>query len=102
MLENYLRVSVRNMLRHRLFSVINILGLTLGITCSILIILFVSFEKSYDKYDIKADRIYRIAVSAMVGNTKINQIYSSVIGRRTLHDKKTPRSRLVGCRGIFI
>ena len=79
MLKNYLKIAFRNLIKQKLFSFINISGLAVGITCSILIILFVNYEKSYDQFNIKADRTYRVAVSALIGNTKINQTYSSAI-----------------------
>ena len=79
MLQNYFKIAVRNLIKHKLFSFINIFGLSIGIACSILIILFVNYENSYDQYNLKADRTYRIAVDAMVGNTKINQTYSSAV-----------------------
>lgn len=79
MLKNYFKIAFRNLIKQKLFSFINIFGLAIGITCSILIILFVNYEKSYDKFNNKADRTYRIAVSALIGNTKINQTYSSAI-----------------------
>ena len=79
MIKNYFKIAYRNLIKQKLFSFINIFGLATGITCSILIILFVNYEKSYDQFNKKADRTYRLAVSALIGNTKINQTYSSSI-----------------------
>ncbi len=50
MISNYFRIAMRNLLRNKGFSFINIFGLTLGIASSLLILLFVFFELSYDKY----------------------------------------------------
>jgi len=77
MIKNYLKIALRNIVKHKGFSFINIVGLAIGVACSILILLFVTHELSYDKFHEKADRIYRIAVRASVGDTKINQTYSS-------------------------
>ena len=60
MFKNYLKVAVRNILRQRIFSFINIIGLAIGIACCILILLFVRYELSYDKFNKKADGIYRV------------------------------------------
>jgi putative ABC transport system permease protein len=68
---------LRNLRKNKLFSVINILGFTLGISSVILILLFVFSELSYDRYNDKADRIYRLCIKAMIGNTPINQTWSS-------------------------
>ena len=60
MLKNYLKIAVRNILRQGIYSFINIIGLAVGIACCILILLFVRYELSYDKFNKKADRIYRV------------------------------------------
>ena len=60
MLRNYFRIAFRNLWRHRVFSFINIMGLTVGMTACFLIFLYVRFELSYDSFHTKADRIYRI------------------------------------------
>src|SRR5689334_1415963 len=60
MLKNYFKIAFRNLWRHRVFSFINIMGLTVGMTACLLIFLYVRFEMSYDQFHTKADRIYRI------------------------------------------
>ena len=62
MLRNYMIVAVRNLLRHKVYSAINIAGLAIGLACCILILLFVQDELSYDRYHEKAGRIYRFTV----------------------------------------
>ena len=59
MLRNYLKIALRNLLKYKAYSLINILGLAVGITACMMILLYVNDELSYDKYNIKADRIYR-------------------------------------------
>ena len=59
MIKNYLKVAMRYLLRNKGYTTINILGLAIGITCCILIMLFVRSEFSYDKFHRKSDRIYR-------------------------------------------
>ena len=60
MLKNYIRVAFRNLWRHRAFAALNILGLTVGISACLLISLYVQFEWSYDRFNSKADRIFRV------------------------------------------
>ena len=60
MFKNYLKIAFRNLWKHRVFSGINVLGLTVGMTACFLIFLYVKFELSYDSFHSKADRIYRI------------------------------------------
>jgi len=60
MFKNYLKIAWRNLIKNKLFSTINIVGLSVGITCCTLIYLYVNHELSYDAYHEKADRIYRI------------------------------------------
>jgi len=64
MFKNYLIVTIRNLFRNGFYSVINIAGLAIGITCSILILLWVDHETSYDKFHPKADRLYQVWVHA--------------------------------------
>lgn len=60
MIRNYILTTLRSFWKNRSHAFINILGLSLGITCTILIFLILRFELSYDTYHSKADRIYRI------------------------------------------
>lgn len=60
MFKNYIKVAFRNLWRNRGFSFINIAGLSIGLTASFLILLYVSFELSYDRFHSKADKIYRV------------------------------------------
>lgn len=60
MYRNYVRTALRNLLKHKLFSAINIIGLSCGISACLLIALFVQSESSYDKHWSNADRLYRL------------------------------------------
>ncbi len=60
MLRNYVRIAVRSLLRDRHYSVVNIIGLSLSISCSLVIFLLVKHELSYDAFQAKADRLYRV------------------------------------------
>jgi putative ABC transport system permease protein len=60
MISNYLRIAFRNLWKHKIFSFINIMGLTVGMTSCFLIFMYVKFELSYDSMHSKADRIYRV------------------------------------------
>ena len=64
MLRNYFLVTFRNLIKNRLYSFINIAGLAIGITCSILIILWVSDELSYDKNIPKGNRLQQVYVNS--------------------------------------
>ena len=60
MIKSYFKIAWRNLIKNKLFSFINIIGLSVGIACCVLIFLYVQNELSYDKYNDKADRIYRV------------------------------------------
>jgi len=62
MLKNYLKITLRNLKRHKIFSFINIFGLSVGLAFSLLILLFVRNELNYDSFHKNADRIYRISL----------------------------------------
>jgi putative ABC transport system permease protein len=60
MLKNYLKIAFRNLSKNRILSFINIFGLASGIACSLLIILFIKDELSFDKFNKNPERIYRV------------------------------------------
>src|SRR5262249_43178007 len=60
MIKNYFKTAWRNLLRSRIYSFINIAGLSVGLACTMLIILYVKDEVSYDKFHKKLTQIYRI------------------------------------------
>ncbi|MCF2443490.1 ABC transporter permease [Dyadobacter sp. CY345] len=60
MIKNHLKIAFRNLSKHKIFSLINILGLAVGMCACFLIALYVSFELSYDTFHNKADRIFRL------------------------------------------
>ena len=62
MLRNHLKIAYRNILKYKGYSFINIIGLTLGIAAAIFIWQYVAFEKSYENFHTKADRIYRLPI----------------------------------------
>ncbi len=60
MFENYLKIAFRNLRKHKGYSFINIAGLSIGMACCVLILLFVQFEFSFDKFHEKKASIYRV------------------------------------------
>ena len=72
MFKNYLKAAFRNIKRQKGYSFINIFGLAAGMAVCLLILLYVNFELSYDRYHENSDRIYRINNSYKVGNTTRN------------------------------
>ncbi len=61
MLKNYLKVTMRNLLKHKGYSALNIVGLAVGMACSILILFWVKDELSYDKFHSKSENLYVVA-----------------------------------------
>ena len=68
MFKNYFKIAFRNLGKHKSFAVINIAGLTLGLSCALIIFLLVSFELSFDTFHSKADRIYRVLTASDLGD----------------------------------
>jgi len=64
MLQNYLKVAFRNLWKNKLFSAANIFGLAIGMTACLLILQYVEWERSYDRFHENADRIYRVAMES--------------------------------------
>ncbi|MGZ3944724.1 MAG: ABC transporter permease [Mucilaginibacter sp.] len=73
MIKNYLTVAWRNLFRNKFFSTINILGLALGMACSILILLWVQNELSVDAYHVNGPNIYSIVERQYYDNKVMGQ-----------------------------
>jgi putative ABC transport system permease protein len=87
MFKNLIKTAVRHILKHIGYSLLNILGLTLGITSALFLIIYVSNEVSYDRYHEKADRIYRVSSSIKEPDDKFTWIVAQIpFGPQVVHD----------------
>ncbi len=77
MLKNYLKIAWRNLVKNKGFTAINIIGLSMGLGCFIIIGMYVADELSYDRYNEKAERIYRINSDLRFGGTDLNMAVSA-------------------------
>ena len=68
MFKNYLKMTLRNLKKHKGYSFLNIAGLSVGMACFILVLLFVQYEFRYEKHHINAERIYRLIVEQNLGD----------------------------------
>ena len=84
MIVNYFMTSLRNLRKNPGISLINILGLAAGLTCCILIMLYIVDELSYDRHWPYNDRIYRIASRGLIGHQEINSVQTPTLLSRTL------------------
>ena len=71
MFKNYFNVAIRNILKHKFFSAINILGMTIGVAACLLITLYITDELSYDRFHANADRIYQVGLHGKLGGQDI-------------------------------
>ncbi|MDN5200159.1 ABC transporter permease [Fulvivirgaceae bacterium BMA10] len=72
MFKNYFKIALRNLVKHKVYSLINIFGLSVGLASCILILLHVTDEYSYDNFHEKGDRIYRMALERKYPDHSIN------------------------------
>lgn len=63
MFRNYLKVALRNIIRHKGYSIVNVAGLAIGMACALLILLWIQDELSYDRFHQNADRLHLIALT---------------------------------------
>src|SRR6185437_12597065 len=77
MLKNYLLTAFRRLWRHRVFSLLNIIGLTIGMSACFLVFLYVRFELSYDNFHTKKDRIYRLVCDIRTPSETQHVAYTS-------------------------
>ncbi|MCJ7679207.1 MAG: ABC transporter permease, partial [Candidatus Aminicenantes bacterium] len=76
MFKNYIKISLRNMSRRKLFTVINVLGLAVGMACFILISFFVRDEHSFDRFHTNKDRLYLMTITHINGVLDRNVPYA--------------------------
>ncbi|MDR6943214.1 ABC transporter permease [Mucilaginibacter pocheonensis] len=77
MLKNYFKTAWRNLIKHKVFSLINICGLAIGVAAFWLITLYVADEWSYDRYNTRADRIFRVVQHATWNGGRLNMAVTS-------------------------
>jgi putative ABC transport system permease protein len=77
MFNNYFKIAVRNFLRYKTYSTINILGLAVGIATCLLLFQYISFERSYDKFHEDSERIYRLRYERISDNGGAFRVASS-------------------------
>src|SRR3984885_7670657 len=66
MIRNYIKTAYRSLLKNKGFTILNVLGLSVGLATCLLIVFYVVDELSYDRYNTKADRIYRLTLDAQL------------------------------------
>lgn len=113
MLKNFLKVALRKLWRNKVFSAINIFGLAAGLTCCLLIALYIQHELSYDRFELKGDRIARVIMEySFDGSPESNKVnYTSVrvapVMKRNFPEvesaiKMTMRERIVNYNDKYI
>jgi putative ABC transport system permease protein len=92
---NYFKLFVRKIKREKIFSFINILGLSLGIACSLLIYLYIESELSHDKFHANADRLYRINQTFIWGDNVTDQFSSTGPGVALALREELPEAEII-------
>lgn len=86
MLKNYFKIAWRNAIRNKTQSLINLLGLTIGLTCVVLIALFIRSELQYDRQFSDADRIFRVNMNGKMGEEAFYAGYTPPPAGKALMD----------------
>jgi len=87
MIKNYLKLALRNMRKHKSYSFINVFGLSIGITCCILILAYIGYEFSFDGYHESADDIYRVVSQRVtMGKTQEVAVVPAPVGPTLVSD----------------
>ncbi len=87
MLKNLIKTAFRNILRDKVYSLINVLGLTIGITSSIFILLYILDELSYDKYHVNHENIYRVITHITEQDDDFTWVIAQLPFAPTVRDK---------------
>jgi putative ABC transport system permease protein len=105
MIRNYIKTAYRSLIKNKGFTVLNVLGLSLGLASCLLIILYVVDELSYDRYNTKADRIYRVNEDLKLGENNVHYAVCMPPLAKTLKSdfpyiENTVRIKNVGLRHV--
>ena len=85
--KNYILIAKRNLLKQKRYSLFNLFGLTIGLTASLLMILYVQYELSYDKNIPNADRIHRVGIQVNMENSEMTAAISTVSMGHTMKNE---------------
>ncbi|MGZ3871768.1 MAG: ABC transporter permease, partial [Mucilaginibacter sp.] len=70
MIRSYFKIAWRGMMKNKFFSIVNILGLSVGLTCCMLIALYLHYETSYDSYQKNIDNLYQVGTTNIKNGEK--------------------------------
>ena len=73
MFKNYLKVAFRNIFKNKFYSFLNILGLSIGITAAVLIIIYIQDELNFDNFHPQVEEKYVIGLEGKIGNQEIER-----------------------------
>jgi putative ABC transport system permease protein len=102
MFKSYLKIAVRNIVKHKYFSIINVLGLALGMSFSLLLISFYSYVSSFDDFHTKKERIYRV-ISTMQkkGGDRVEFASAPAALAARLHDQAAGIGEIIRINSTF-
>ena len=104
MILNYLKIAYRNIIRQKFYSLLNIAGLAISITCCILISLYIQEEVSYDKFQPDGERIYRLCNRNNMGgkiDTYCNAPRPITPQMKEIYPEIEATTRVVGANGLY-
>jgi len=79
MIKNYIKIALRNLTRHKLYSLLNIGGLAIGLSVCMMIMLYVAHEMSFDRFHVNAKRIFALDEHLQIGSQEVNFQYTSYV-----------------------
>ncbi len=82
MIRNYLKIALRNLKKHKAYSFINIAGLAIGITCCVLMLMWVQDEQSYDRFHKNANELHRILLDPLEAATTHEAVSPPILARK--------------------
>jgi len=78
MIRNYIKIAIRTLLKHKGYTFINVLGLAIGLSSTILLLLFVKYESGYDQHNVNSERVYRICTKGKIKSEEFEDAKTTV------------------------
>src|ERR1700758_5107297 len=88
MIKNYIKTAITNMTRNKVYTLINVFGLSIGLACVMLITLYIKDELSFDRFNVNGPRIYRLVMDGHnVDGSEMHQSFTGDVPGKVFKDQ---------------
>ena len=94
MLKNHLLIALRNLRKHSFYTILNVLGLSLGIACTLVLLLFIRYHFGFDRYHRQAGQIYRVVTDLHLDDGSVKYESGAPMALATAIKAEAPQGKV--------